>query len=47
MLLQADAKQLEWIGATYLSQDKVAIDEILREVDMHSENQKDLVYLLD
>ena len=40
MLLQADAKQLEWIGATYLSQDKVAIDEILREVDMHSENQK-------
>jgi len=39
MLLQADAKQLEWIGATYLSQDKIAIDEIWREVDMHSDNQ--------
>jgi DNA polymerase I-like protein with 3'-5' exonuclease and polymerase domains len=40
MLLVGDAKQLEWIGATYLSQDKVAIDEINREVDMHADNQE-------
>jgi DNA polymerase I-like protein with 3'-5' exonuclease and polymerase domains len=40
MLLIGDAKQLEWIGATYLSQDKVAIDEINREVDMHADNQE-------
>lgn len=40
MLLQADAKQLEWVGAAYLSQDPVAIEEIWNEVDMHSDNQK-------
>ena len=40
MILQADAKQLEWIGATYLSQDPVAIDEIWKEVDQHSDNQQ-------
>ena len=40
MLLQADAKQLEWIGATYLSQDKVAIDEINNQVDQHADNQE-------
>jgi DNA polymerase I-like protein with 3'-5' exonuclease and polymerase domains len=40
MLLNADAKQLEWIGATYLSQDKTAIEEILNEVDQHTDNQK-------
>jgi hypothetical protein len=28
MLLNADAKQLEWVCAAYLSQDKVAIKEI-------------------
>lgn len=39
MLLQADAKQLEWVGATYLSQDKVALDEIWAEVDQHADNQ--------
>jgi len=39
MLLQADAKQLEWVGATFLSQDQVAIDEIWNEVDQHSDNQ--------
>lgn len=39
MLLNADAKQLEWIGATYLSQDKTALKEIWEEVDMHSDNQ--------
>jgi DNA polymerase I-like protein with 3'-5' exonuclease and polymerase domains len=40
MLLQADAKQLEWVGATYLSQDPVAIKEIWGQVDMHSDNQQ-------
>ena len=40
MLLNADAKQLEWVCAAYLSQDKVAIDEILNETDQHTDNQK-------
>lgn len=40
MLLQADAKQLEWVGAAYLSQDPVAIQEIWGSVDMHSDNQQ-------
>ena len=39
MLLQADAKQLEWVGATYLSQDKVATQEIWDGVDQHADNQ--------
>ena len=39
MLLQADAKQLEWVGATYLSQDQVALKEIWDSVDQHSDNQ--------
>ena len=39
MLLQADAKQLEWVGATYLSQDQVALKEIWNSVDQHSDNQ--------
>ena len=40
MLLQADAKQLEWVGAAYLSQDGLAIKEIWDGTDMHSDNQK-------
>lgn len=40
MLLQADAKQLEWVGATYLSQDQVALNEILNNVDQHTDNQE-------
>ena len=40
MLLNADAKQLEWICAAYLSQDKVAIKEILGQIDQHKDNQK-------
>ena len=40
MLLQADAKQLEWVGAAYLSQDKVALEEIWKGTDMHSDNQE-------
>ena len=39
MLLQADAKQLEWVGASYLSQDSLAIKEIWDGTDMHSDNQ--------
>jgi DNA polymerase I-like protein with 3'-5' exonuclease and polymerase domains len=39
MLLQADAKQLEWVGATYFSQDKVAMQEIWDGVDQHADNQ--------
>jgi DNA polymerase I-like protein with 3'-5' exonuclease and polymerase domains len=39
MLLQADAKQLEWVGATYLSQDATALDEIWAETDQHADNQ--------
>ena len=39
MLLNADAKQLEWVGAAYLSQDSTAIKEILDEVDQHTDNQ--------
>jgi DNA polymerase I-like protein with 3'-5' exonuclease and polymerase domains len=39
MLLQADAKQLEWVGATFLSQDPVALQEIWEEVDQHADNQ--------
>ena len=39
MLLQADAKQLEWVGAAYLSQDDLAIKEIWDGTDMHSDNQ--------
>lgn len=40
MLLQADAKQLEWVGATYLSQDQTAIEEIWNSVDQHADNQQ-------
>lgn len=40
MLLQADAKQLEWVGATYLSQDSTAIEEIWKSVDQHADNQQ-------
>ena len=40
MLLQADAKQLEWICATFLSQDRKAYWEIWDEVDQHSDNQQ-------
>jgi hypothetical protein len=46
MLLQADAKQLEWVGAAYLSQDDLAIQEIWDGTDMHSDNQKGLDYPL-
>ncbi len=39
MLINGDARQLEWIGALFLSQDKVGIDEVLSGSDIHSINQ--------
>jgi len=40
MILNADAKQLEWVCAAFLSQDSVAIKEIMGETDQHTDNQK-------
>ena len=40
MLVNADAKGLEWIAGTFLSQDKVAMEEIWSGMDQHSDNQK-------
>ena len=40
MLLQADAKALEWVCASYLSQDPIAMEEVLNNVDQHSDNQE-------
>lgn len=42
MLLKADAKQLEWRVALFLSQDKVGIQEILDGVDIHEVNRQEL-----
>ena len=40
MIVSCDAKALEWVVGAYLSQDKVAIQEIIDKVDQHSLNQK-------
>jgi len=40
MLLNADAKQLEWVCAAFLSQDSVAIKEIMEQTDQHTDNQQ-------
>lgn len=40
MLIQADAAQLEWRTAVELSQDQVALAEILEGQDTHSLNEK-------
>lgn len=40
MIIQADAKALEWYTAVWLAQDKIGIQEILDGVDLHTENQK-------
>ena len=40
MLIQADAKGLEWVVISWLSQDPVATQEILDGVDQHAENQQ-------
>lgn len=41
MIVNGDAKALEWVVGTYLSKDKVAYDEIINKVDQHSSNQKE------
>lgn len=40
MIINADAKALEWVAGTFLSQDKTAIKEIWDRVDQHSLNQE-------
>jgi len=41
MLINLDAKSLEWVCAAYLSQDKVALKELETPgFDLHSDNQK-------
>lgn len=40
MLIQIDAKQLEWRAACQLSQDQTGLAEINNGVDTHSENEK-------
>lgn len=39
MIVNADAKALEWFGAVYLSKDKVGYDEIWRGIDQHKQNE--------
>lgn len=39
MIVNADAKALEWFGAVYLSKDKVGYQEIIDGVDQHDLNQ--------
>lgn len=39
MLIQGDASALEWRCAAFLSQDKVAYQEIWNEIDQHTDNQ--------
>lgn len=40
MIVNCDAKALEWVVGAYLSQDKIAREEILAKVDQHTLNQK-------
>lgn len=40
MIVNGDAKALEWVVGTFLSGDKVARQEIINKVDQHSLNQK-------
>lgn len=40
MIIQCDAKALEWVCGSYLSKDKVAYQEIKDEVDQHTLNQQ-------
>lgn len=39
MLINLDAKALEWVAAVYLSQDTVGLQELKDNVDIHSVNQ--------
>lgn len=40
MLVNVDAKYLDWLAAAYLSQDSVAMQEIWSGFDLHTDNQK-------
>jgi len=40
MIIQADAKALEWWTAVWLSQDPIGMEEILEGRDLHSENER-------
>lgn len=40
MIVNVDAKGLEWVAGTYLSQDKIAFDEIWSDIDQHSLNME-------
>jgi DNA polymerase-1 len=40
VIINCDAKALEWVVGAYLSKDKVAYQEIFQGVDQHSLNQK-------
>lgn len=39
MIVNADAKALEWFGAVFLSKDKVGYEEIRNGIDQHTQNQ--------
>lgn len=40
MIVNADGRAIEWVAGTYLSQDKVAMQEIWDGVDQHTLNQE-------
>jgi DNA polymerase-1 len=40
LIVQADAKALEWWTAVWLSQDRIGLEEIREGRDLHSENEK-------
>jgi DNA polymerase I-like protein with 3'-5' exonuclease and polymerase domains len=41
MIVNADAKALEWFGAVFLSKDKTGYREIWENIDQHTMNQND------
>lgn len=40
ILVNVDAKHLDWTAAVYLAQDQVGIEEILKGFDLHTDNQR-------
>lgn len=40
MLINVDAKHLDWTAAVYLSQDQIGIKEIVDGFDLHSDNER-------
>lgn len=40
MLVNIDVKGLEWVTVVWFAQDKVGMDEIIKGVDQHGENQR-------